>query len=98
MSLKERCLRYLKRNQGTWFAKGKICDLARASNAATGEHTGRRLRELAAEGLIEVKIEKGHAYYRYTGEAERKRLEGLAYFDSLPEMPVKRRETGVHYE
>jgi len=62
---KQRCLRYLQRNAGKWIAKGKICDLARDHGGYTGEMTGRRLRELSQEGHIEVKQEKGHAYYRY---------------------------------
>lgn len=63
MSLKERLERYLRNNHG-WVAKGEICDLARDKTGATGEHTGRRLRELTEEGILEVQLRKGHAYYR----------------------------------
>jgi DNA-binding transcriptional ArsR family regulator len=63
MSLKERLARYLRNNHG-WIPKGEICDLAREKTGATGEHTGRRLRELTEEGILEVQYRKGHAYYR----------------------------------
>jgi len=63
MSLKERLARYLRNNHG-WIPKGEICDLAREKTGATGEHTGRRLRELTEEGILEVSYRKGHAHYR----------------------------------
>jgi len=63
MSLKERLARYLRNNHG-WIPKGKICDLAREKTGATGEHTGRRLRELTEEGRLEVQYRRGQAYYR----------------------------------
>jgi hypothetical protein len=63
MSLKQKLERYLRNNHG-WVSKGAIYDLARERTGATGEHTGRRLRELTEEGLLEVQCRKGHAYYR----------------------------------
>jgi hypothetical protein len=63
MSLKERLARYLRNNHG-WIPKGEICDLAREKTGATGEHTGRRLRELAEEGVLDVQIRRGHAWYK----------------------------------
>jgi hypothetical protein len=63
MSLKERLARYLRNNHG-FISKGEICDLAREKTGATGEHTGRRLRELTEEGILEVQYRKGHARYR----------------------------------
>ena len=68
-SLKERLLKYLSARPNQWIAKGTLCDLARAAVNATGEHTGRRLRELAEDGLLEVKYEKGHAHYRAVPKA-----------------------------
>lgn len=64
LSLKSRLERFLKRKQD-WFPKGTLCDIARTEVGATGEHTGRRLRELQNEGIVEVKYEHNHAYYRY---------------------------------
>jgi len=48
----------------TAFAKGQLCDLARDKTGATGEHTGRRLRELTEEGILEVQYRREHAFYR----------------------------------
>ena len=63
MNLKERLAKYMRNNHG-WIPKGQLCDLAREKTGATGEHTGRRLRELAEEGKLAVQYRKGHAYYR----------------------------------
>lgn len=66
-SLKERIYAYLKRHP-EWIAKGNIADLARSATGATGEHTGRRLRELHEEGKVEVDYRTNngarHAFYR----------------------------------
>lgn len=96
---KARCLKYLMAKPGVWVSKHHMVDLARTHGGYTGDQTSVRLRELEREQRIEKREDtKGYVEYRFTGESERKRLEGLAYFDSLPDMPVKRRETGVHYE
>jgi hypothetical protein len=63
MSLKDRLAKYLRANHG-WMPKARLCDLARIRTKATGEHTGRRLRELTEEGILEVKYVRGHAHYR----------------------------------
>lgn len=63
MTLKDRLFKYLKSNP-TWFPKGQLCDLAREHTGATGEHTGRRLRELREEGKLERRLIKGHCYYK----------------------------------
>jgi hypothetical protein len=46
------------------LSKGQLCDLAREKTGATGEHTGRRLRELSEEGILELQIRKRHVHYR----------------------------------
>ncbi|MEO6843430.1 MAG: integrase arm-type DNA-binding domain-containing protein [Bradyrhizobium sp.] len=38
--------------------------LVRAKTNYTAENTGRRLRELDNDGILEVQIRKGHSYYR----------------------------------
>ncbi len=63
--LRERLLRYLQNHQGQFIAKGALCDLARDKVGATGEHTGRRLRELHEEGLIQVEHRNNHSWYCY---------------------------------
>jgi hypothetical protein len=47
LSLQERLLRYLVKNNGIWIPKGEMADLAREKMGATGESVGRRLRVLA---------------------------------------------------
>lgn len=64
-SLKDRLEAYMKSHHSEWIPKGILCDIARSSDlAATGEHTGRRLRELVESGMLQVKLVKGHAHYR----------------------------------
>jgi len=63
--LKSRLYSFLEREYPAWIAKGELCDIARAKANATGEHTGRRLRELHESGAIERKLERGHAWYRF---------------------------------
>ena len=64
-SLKDRLLRYLQNRPGIWIPKGKLADLARAKTGATGEYTGRTLRLLAEDGILEVRYIKHCAQYRY---------------------------------
>ncbi len=67
LPLKSRLLSYLQKRPTEWVAKGALADLARASELrATGEATGRRLRELHEAEELEVKYERGHAFYRIT--------------------------------
>jgi hypothetical protein len=85
ISLKARLEKYLLKNHG-WIAKATLCDLARENVGATGEHTGRRLRELEVEGVLEVQYRKGHAFYRIKvvetpEELNRRQLE---WFNELP--------------
>lgn len=66
-SLRDRIARYMQDRHTLWIPKGVICDVARDSNlGATGEHTGRRLRELCEDGVLDVRYnKKGQAEYRY---------------------------------
>jgi hypothetical protein len=80
VALKDRIRRYLLKSHG-WAPKGVICDLARERVGATGEHTGRRLRELENEGVLEVEYRKGHAWYRAKVDPVKAQL---AWFDALP--------------
>jgi len=72
-ALKSRLLRYLQDRPGVWIAKGALCDLARLHTGATGEHTGRRLRELENEAKVLVEYRKNHAYYSIAEAARPKR-------------------------
>jgi hypothetical protein len=44
-------------------AKGQLDDLVREKTNYTAENTGRRLREFENDGMLEVQIRKGIAYY-----------------------------------
>ena len=88
LTCSQRCLRYLQKQPGVWVASGDIQRIGAAKSTYTPSNISRRLREIAEAGQIEVKIIKGHAYYRYTGEDERKRLDAIKWFDSLPDGPV----------
>ena len=63
MTLKERLERFLRNNHG-WIAKGELEDIVRSKTNYTAENTGRRLRELENEGVLEVQLRRGHAFYR----------------------------------
>ena len=68
-SLKQRIKDYLRGWQETdamkWIHKGDISDLARQAGYSA-ENTGRRLRELEDEGIVEVRYNvKHHAMYRH---------------------------------
>jgi hypothetical protein len=49
------------------------------------------LRELENEGVVEVRYEKNHAYYRHrkTDSTEELIQRGLAWFASLPDTQVQ---------
>lgn len=89
MSLRERLLKYLQKNEGVWIPKGKLGDLARAYTKATGEHTFRRLRELAEERMIEVKYIKGHAHYRYVKGTLTKTVQHVEIVDGIAKVNYK---------
>jgi hypothetical protein len=90
-SLKERLRAYMHRHHSEWVAKGFLCDLARQSDLkATGENTGRRLRELEESGELEVQYRTvngtRHAFYRAASKENllKEAAAKVAYFDSLP--------------
>jgi arginine repressor len=65
MSLKERLVRYLRNHHG-FIASGDLQRLPWKDSRGTlitPANISRRLRELAAEGLLQVRIRKGHAFY-----------------------------------
>lgn len=63
-SLKNRIIRYFQNHPNVWINKGTICDLARPYGYI-GETTGRRLRELENEGILDVRDGKGCREYKY---------------------------------
>jgi DNA-binding Lrp family transcriptional regulator len=63
MSLKERLARYLRNNHG-WIASGDLQRIVAEKTAYSPQNVGRRLRELENDGVLEVQLRRGHAYYR----------------------------------
>jgi hypothetical protein len=50
-----------------WTASGDIQRMEwrdKKGNLATPSNISRRLRELAADGVLEIQIRRGHAHYR----------------------------------
>jgi hypothetical protein len=47
LSLQERLVLFLRKNPGTWYAKGELARMAYDKMGVTGESVGRRLRVLA---------------------------------------------------
>jgi hypothetical protein len=64
MTLKERLERYLRNNHG-WIASGDLQRLVMEKTSYTPQNIGRRLRELAEEGKLEVMYVRTHAHYRF---------------------------------
>ncbi len=63
-SLRERIIKYLQKRD-YFVASGDIQRLAQENGYYSPQNSGRRLRELAEEGILEVDYRKGHAWYRY---------------------------------
>ncbi len=83
-TLKTRLLKWLRNHPG-WIASGDLQRIVMQSTAYTAQNVGRRLRELENEGLIEVRYEKNHAYYRAAAAVtvEEMSRRQLAWFDAL---------------
>lgn len=64
-SLRERIYRYHQKNPGVWIPKGEVLRLVQERTTYTSENAGRRLRELAEDGKLQVKQVKGHSHYCY---------------------------------
>jgi DNA-binding HxlR family transcriptional regulator len=66
MSISDQLAKFLREGHG-WIASGDLQRmewLDKRGNLATPSNISRRLRELAAEGVLEVQIRHGHAHYR----------------------------------
>ena len=63
LSLPDRLVRYLKSQPG-FVHSGELERLAMGAGYK-GETAGRRLRELAEEGTLETKYERGSVLYRF---------------------------------
>lgn len=88
LTCRQRCLRYLQKHPNEWVCGGTMQRLAVHHSTYTPQSVARRLREIAEDGEIEVKQEKGLAWYRWThdrrAEYERNSKQWVANFDALP--------------
>jgi len=64
ISLKNRIENYLKKRD-YFVASGDIQRLAQENGYYSPQNSGRRLRELHEEGILDVEYRKGHAYYKF---------------------------------
>jgi DNA-binding transcriptional regulator PaaX len=85
-SLRNRILSYYERHSGQWIASGTLQRLVAEKTTYTPQNVGRRLRELAEDGLLEVEYRDNHAFYRFKEQAQKTRrvpfyevIEGIAY-------------------
>jgi hypothetical protein len=63
MTLKQRLERYL-RNHHDWILSADLQKLVMERTTYTPQNVGRRLRELAEEGKLDVMYVRNHAHYR----------------------------------
>jgi hypothetical protein len=63
MTLKQRLERYLRKHHG-WIPSADLQKLVMQRTSYTPQNVGRRLRELAEEGKLEVMYVRNHAHYR----------------------------------
>jgi hypothetical protein len=61
-SLKERLERYLRNHQG-WISPGELQRIVAEKTSYTPQDVGRRLRELAEEGKLDIMYGRNHAHY-----------------------------------
>lgn len=80
LSLKQRLVRFLQKNHG-WFAKEELVRIAQANTTYSSENISVRLRELERDGILTVKIIKGHAHYQIADQ-EAAATERVRRFDA----------------
>lgn len=71
ITLKERLLRYLQARPGVRVSSGELQRLTVEKTTYTAQNAGRRLRELAEDGIIRVDYVKNHAFYTFDAPATR---------------------------
>lgn len=72
LSLKERLLNYHKARPGVRIPSGEMQRIVVEKTTYTAQNVGRRLRELAEDGELEVTYVKNHAYYSYNSPKKAK--------------------------
>lgn len=83
MTLKARIIQHCKERPNEWVHKGELGRLAVLEWGYENENMGRRCRELENEGVLERRIVKGQAEYRYKRIMEQVKKE-----NPIPQRPV----------
>lgn len=65
LGLRERLLKYMKANHTQWFPSGHLQRLVVQHTKHTPRSCVRRLQEMCEDGLLEKKLVKNHAHYRF---------------------------------
>jgi len=86
-SLRERILSYYQKNTGVWIASGEIQRLVTERTNFSPSNSTRRLRELREDGLLEQKLVKGHAWYRYIPQP--KQVQDVVIEDGIARVTYK---------
>ncbi len=88
-TLSERLIKYLRKHAG-WVASGELQRLVSAHTTYTPQTTGRVLRQLHEDGVLEVEyLEKNHAWYKFVTTKKYSEIDAIKWFDELPNNPVK---------
>lgn len=64
-TLANRILSFLERHSGEWVASGDMQRVIGEKTTFDPRSAVRRMQEMAKEGLLEVEIHSGHAFYRH---------------------------------
>lgn len=87
LSLKNRLATFLRKHYSErWCPSGELQRIVAEKTKYTPQNVGRRLRELENEGVVEVRYERNHAFYKFKTEESiaDKIRESLKWFETLP--------------
>lgn len=83
LTLRDRLIRWFQSRPTEVWPKGEMERMVASRTTYTPDNCGRRLRELAEEGILKVEMRKGHAHYSWNPDQYDPKRE-LAIFDALP--------------
>lgn len=84
LTLKARLVRWFQNRPTEVWPKGEMERMVAATTTYTPDNCGRRLRELAEEGILKVEMKKGHAHYSWN-DSQIDWAHEEALFNSLPD-------------
>jgi len=95
LKLRPRLERFFRNHPDTWFPSGEIQRMVTERTHYTPSNATRRLREMAEEGILEVKQVKNHAHYKLASQAVVERSGG--YLQG-PELEAVISKMGTYYD